>query len=192
MEDSESPVKLEALQNLTFIGRNAPLNTDSMQEATANFQSPTLNSLQTTKKKLEESPQIATLQTSEQESDKIKIDQIGAEFGEQMANEELTLQDKDLFDKGAPTESTAKLAAAKESASQEGSQEEAMAPVAESGRDTADLLAKSEAQKVRKATHTQNKSGQFSNDHLDLKKQAQSTNMNLLSYQTANFGAAGD
>lgn len=90
-EDSESPVKLEALQNLAVFGRNAALNMDNMQEATANFKTPTLNSLSNTKKKLEESPRIATLQTDMQESEKIKIDQIGDEFGEQIANEELTL-----------------------------------------------------------------------------------------------------
>ena len=110
-----------------------------------------------------------------------------------MANEELTLQDKDIFLDGKGQGSNNKLAsAAKESARQEQNQSEVMTPVVETGRDTADLLAKSEAQKLRKATNSQNKSGTFSNENLDLKKQAQSTNMNLLSYQTANFGAAGD
>ena len=47
-----------------------------------------------------------------QESDKIKIDQIGDEFGDQIANEELTLQDKDIFINNKPGELTVKLNAA--------------------------------------------------------------------------------
>ena len=110
-----------------------------------------------------------------------------------MANEELTLQDKDIFLDGKGEGSKNKLpSGTKESARQQEGQTEVMTPVIETGRDTADLLAKNEAQRLRKATHSQNKSNTYSNENLDLKKQAQSTNMNLLSYQTANFGAAGD
>ena len=80
-EIGESPSRLEALHSLTFMGRNAPLNQDN-QEATANFKTPTLTSLQNTRQKLIDSPQIATLKSSLQSSENIKIDKIGAHFGE--------------------------------------------------------------------------------------------------------------
>ena len=69
-----------------------------------------------------------------------------------MANEELTLQDKDIFLDGKGTGSKKKQSSGtKESARQQEGQTEVMTPVDETGRDTADLLAKSEAQRQRKA-----------------------------------------
>ena len=69
-----------------------------------------------------------------------------------MANEELTLQDKDIFldDKGIKNKQPS---GTKESARQQEGQTEVMTPVVETGRDTADLLAKSKAER-RKATHS--------------------------------------
>ena len=59
-------------------------------------------------------------------------------------------------------------------------------PERETGRDTADLLSHSEMQKQRKRTNGQTDG--FA-EELEIKKQSHSANLNMLSYQTANFGA---
>jgi hypothetical protein len=60
-----------------------------------------------------------------------------------------------------------------------------LAPERETGRDTADLISHSGINKIRKLQ--ENEEGFLS--QLELKKQAASANLNMISYQTANFGA---